>query len=168
MKRLIHMILLLAMLLSIGCTNSHSVYLSEQSKEPNRLDIEKFNLKMRKIHFVVVMKDGTTFEAHDVILGVDSTFFIDERYAYQVAFLTKDIDSFRDTDHFLGGFQGLFLGAVGGVILIGGAAYLTSDNHDSENYGPALIGFGGGIIGGLGGLIFGSVNGYTDVYEPTK
>lgn len=142
--------------------------LNEKSSTLYQLDIEKFNKKMNRIHFTVVMKDGQTFSAYNILLRADSTFFTNGDDSSRVSFLTEDIHSFEDTNHFLGGIQGIFIGSLGGFVIFGGTAYLVDRPHSREDIRAALFGIGGGLLGGFGGLLYGAIHGYTDVYELRK
>jgi len=163
--KLKYLIFLIILFFLTGCTATHPLYLTKDPAKAYVMDIKEFNQKMKKTHFTVVMNDGGRFPAYNVQLGADSTSFSAGNNSSQISVPTQDIHSFEDKNHILGGLQGIFLGTLGGFVVIGGTAYLIDPPSGPYDFAIAIYSIGGGIIGGAGGLIFGTIKGSTDVYE---
>ena len=125
----------------------------------------EFNNEPIAEHATIVLKDGITVQAEQIVLSADSAFFTDPLDYSRMSLSTHEIHGFENRNHVLGGLQGATFGGLGGILLGGGAFYLSARiQHESENETTYGIIYGG-LIGSIAGLLYGAIHGSTDIYE---
>src|ERR1041385_706719 len=148
-----------------GCTSVRTVSLNEKAIMRNQINIEKFNARVHDKNVIIAMKDGRSISADQILLRADSTSYINTSDTSVTVIPTNDIHSFEHRDHLLGGIQGVTFGGLLGAAIGGGTFYLSAklqnESEDAIWYGIIY----GGMIGGMSGLVFGVLDGSTEVYE---
>ena len=138
-----------------ACSSTHSLQ--------SAFTYDELNAMLKGEQATIVLKDGKEMYAQKVWIARDSVAWLDPRSGEESTLSVgqlKQIVMVRKS-HFLGGLEGLALGAMGGI----GIGWLITSRRDYDD-GLLLLNMivQGGIWGGVG-LIAGAIVGHRTNYE---
>jgi len=124
---------------------------------------EEINRKLNGEQATIELKAGKEIHSQRVRITHDSVAWLDQSTGEESTLSMKQLNTIViiKKSHFLGGLEGLVLGAIGGA----GIGWLMTDRRE---YGEGLLLYNiivqGGIWAGAG-LITGAIIGHTEYYE---
>lgn len=157
-----HTFAILIVFFLAGCSSTRILTTGQETSKQNYISFEKFNKLNYNKSLKVVLRNGNNFQATELRLENDSTYFTNESTEARQSIPTKEIEKFVRRDHFGGGLTGFMFGMFGGAAAGFIPTYLIL-HKESEMGGLGILVFtaGGGILGAIGGLTYGLITGHT-------
>lgn len=164
-----YILTILIVFILAGCSSTRILTTEKEISKKNYISFEKFNKLNHNKSLTVMLRDGNNFQATELRLENDSTYFTNEATETRQSIPTKDIEKFIYRDYFGGGLTGFMLGMLGGASAGFIPSYLFF-NRDSEMAGLGILVFTGvgGVLGGVVGLTYGLITGHTYNFEMTE
>jgi len=154
-----------------GCSTTTIVVPERRSAGDVGMSYEKLNRVLNEgfhNNATVRLADGHEFEAREILVGRDSTIFVDTEGGKPRRVFTPGILRIERTDRLSGALEGLFFGTLAGGALGFGLGSLSSDEGEWSGFGKAILAGLGIVAGGSAGLITGIIHGHRSTYEFVK
>jgi len=157
-------VIFIKVLVFLGCTSSHLINYQQSS-------YTELNKKLEGKKGLIKLADGQTLKCKHIVVGHDSTSWIESRYNVKQKVATSEVREIHIKNHCRGTKDGLlsglkygaFLGAAFGVYVMAQDDSGGMGNDDDWLWIP-IMGGGTGVLFGLTGAVVGGASGSTENY----